>query len=97
MDNVLISCTIIDNAGIVSEPGHPHRTYQITTRKDADKFIPPEEWAAHTPSHDGSWWPEWQTWLAKQSGGKTKPPKMGALGKGYSALRDAPGDYVMMK
>lgn len=85
------------NAGIVSEPGHEGRTYQISARKDSDKYIPPEEWAAHTPSHEGSWWPEWQTWLAKQSGSKTKPPKTGAPGKGYSILRAAPGEYVMMK
>jgi polyhydroxyalkanoate synthase len=85
------------NAGIVSEPGHKGRTYQIAVRKVDDKFISPDEWAAQTPSHDGSWWPEWQAWLAKQSGEKTKPPSMGAPRQGYKILRDAPGDYVMMK
>jgi len=85
------------NAGIVSEPGHEGRTYQIAARKDSDKYIPPDEWAARTPSHDGSWWLEWQKWLARQSSGKAKPPKTGAPGKHYPVLRDAPGEYVMMK
>jgi len=85
------------NAGIVSEPGHPRRTYQIATQKNADKFTSPDEWSAATPSHEGSWWVEWQTWLAGQSSGKTKPPSMGAPKRGYKPLRDAPGEYVMMK
>lgn len=85
------------NAGIVSEPGHPRRTYQIATQKNADKFTPPDEWCAETPSHDGSWWLEWQKWLAGHSGDKVKPPSMGAAKKGYKPLRDAPGEYVMMK
>ncbi len=85
------------NAGIVSEPRHPRRTYQIATKKEADKYTSPDEWAARTPVKDGSWWLEWQKWLAGHSGEKTKPPKMGATAKNYPPLRDAPGDYVMMK
>ena len=85
------------NAGIVSEPGHEGRTYQIATRKDADKYLPPDEWCADTPVHKGSWWPVWHKWLAGYSGEKTKPPSMGAPKQGYKALRDAPGEYVMMK
>ncbi|PJB71254.1 MAG: poly-beta-hydroxybutyrate polymerase [Alphaproteobacteria bacterium CG_4_9_14_3_um_filter_47_13] len=85
------------NAGIVSEPGHPHRTYQITTRKETDKYTSPDDWVALTPSRDGSWWPEWQKWLVEHSGDKTSPPKMGAPEKNYSVLREAPGEYVMVK
>lgn len=85
------------NAGIVSEPGHPRRTYQMAGRKSTDKYLPPDEWCADTPVHDGSWWPEWQKWLAQSSGEKVKPPSMGASKKGYKPLRDAPGEYVLMK
>lgn len=85
------------NAGIVSEPGHPHRTYQVATLNSLEKFVSPQEWCDRTPSLEGSWWPEWNAWLTRQSDGKSKPPATGAPGKGYSGLRDAPGEYVLMK
>jgi polyhydroxyalkanoate synthase len=85
------------NAGIVSEPGHPHRTYQVATLKSQDKFVSPEEWCARTPTREGSWWPEWSAWLTRHSDGKSKPPAFGAPRKGYRILRDAPGEYVLVK
>jgi polyhydroxyalkanoate synthase subunit PhaC len=85
------------NAGIVSEPGHPHRSYQISTRKKSDKFIFPDEWFEDTPHHKGSWWPAWEKWLVDHSTGLVSPPPMGQPSKGYRILRDAPGIYVMGK
>lgn len=79
------------NAGIISEPGHPHRNYQVNTIKSTDQYISPDIWQQSVPSQEGSWWHEWQKWLAGNSSGKTKPP---ALGK---AICDAPGKYVMEK
>ena len=32
------------NAGIVSEPGHPHHSYRIATRKNTQRHLSPEEW-----------------------------------------------------
>ncbi|SEG88803.1 PHA/PHB synthase family protein [Marinobacterium lutimaris] len=84
------------NAGIVSEPGHPRRSYQVGTLNSMDKFVSPEEWCERTPSQEGSWWPEWNAWLTQQSDGKSEPPATGASGKGYRILRDAPGAYVLM-
>lgn len=85
------------NAGIVSEPGHEGRTYKIATKEEEDKYTSPDEWIARTPVKEGSWWLEWQKWLTGHSSGKTKPPKIGVPGKHYPVLRDAPGEYVMMK
>ncbi len=85
------------NAGIVSEPGHPHRSYQLAQSKSTDKYIGPEEWIDQTASQDGSWWPAWSAWLEAQSERKTKPPQMGAPEQGYTVLDDAPGEYVLMK
>ena len=85
------------NAGIVSEPGHPHRSYQVSTFQSAGKHIAPEIWREKTKTQEGSWWPEWCAWLGKHSDGKVKPPAMGAPNKGYKVLCDAPGEYVMMK
>jgi polyhydroxyalkanoate synthase len=82
------------NAGIVSEPGHSGRTYQIRTRRPEDRYTDPETWLAETPVQQGSWWPEWQSWLERYSTGKVAPPPMGAPEKGYGIRRDAPGLYV---
>jgi len=85
------------NAGIICGPVHPKRSYKVRTRHLVDPHLAPEEWAEETPRLPGSWWPEWQGWLAKHSSGKTKPPKMGAPAKGYTVLEDAPGQYVHLK
>lgn len=83
------------NAGIVSEPGHPGRSYQIATRSGRDRHIAWQAWQQRTPASEGSWWTAWQAWLHKGSGPKTKPPAMGASKQGYAVLRDAPGEYVL--
>jgi polyhydroxyalkanoate synthase len=82
------------NAGIVSEPGHAGRHYQIAPANSASTYIDPETWQAKIPEQDGSWWPEWQAWLVDQSVKLVDPPSMGAPGKGYAPICDAPGTYV---
>lgn len=82
------------NAGIISEPGHPRRSYQVATRRDGERYIDPDTWQALTPVMEGSWWPVWQAWLAAHSSGQAPPPAMGAPEQGYPPLCDAPGTYV---
>jgi polyhydroxyalkanoate synthase len=83
------------NAGIVSEPGHPHRSYQMAMRKEGDIYIDPDTWQAQTPVHEGSWWPAWVAWLTGYSSEQTPPPSFGAPENGYPPLGDAPGTYVL--
>jgi polyhydroxyalkanoate synthase len=83
------------NAGIVSEPGHANRSYQMATRMSNQRYLDPETWAAATPLQEGSWWPEWQRWLAAHSEKRVAPPAMGAPARGYLPLADAPGEYVL--
>jgi polyhydroxyalkanoate synthase subunit PhaC len=86
------------NAGIVSEPGHPHRTYQVATKRESDMYVDPDTWQAATPSRDGSWWPEWVAWLRQHSSGDmAAPPAFGAPQAGYPPLDDAPGRYVLQR
>nr|WP_298413729.1 alpha/beta fold hydrolase [uncultured Halomonas sp.] len=84
------------NAGIVSEPGHPRRTYQVETRKERESYIDPDTWQQTIPRQQGSWWPVWQAWLVERS---TKeqiaPPETG--GQDYSPIADAPGTYVLQQ
>jgi len=84
------------NAGIVSEPGHPRRQYQIASNGQG-KHKSADEWAAATPARQGSWWPAWAAWLAARSSGRVAPPAMGAPQRGLPALMDAPGSYVLME
>ncbi len=82
------------NAGIVSEPGHPGRSYQIASRPGGHPYVDPLTWEQVTPHHDGSWWPAWEKWLADHSAKGSSPPALGAPQAGYPPLADAPGDYV---
>ena len=83
------------NAGIVSEPGHDHRSFQVLARKEGDAYLDPDGFLAAAPRKEGSWWPEWVAWLDARSGAAVAPPAMGAPLAGYAALCDAPGAYVL--
>jgi polyhydroxyalkanoate synthase len=83
------------NAGIVSEPGHPRRRYRVSHRVAENSYVDPDTWLRQTPPHDGSWWPVWQDWLARNSTGQTVPPVMGE--SHYPPLCDAPGTYVLQR
>jgi polyhydroxyalkanoate synthase len=79
------------NAGIISEPGHPKRSYQIATRPLNGTWTGYMQWAAQTPSQEGSWWTAWQQWLANHSGPQVAARPVPAK----AVLCDAPGEYVM--
>jgi polyhydroxyalkanoate synthase len=85
------------NAGIVSEPGHKHRQYQMSLLKKDDKYLSPEVWLEQAPHYEGSWWPAWQHWLEMASSGKRLVPPMGDPKKNHVAWCDAPGTYVLQK
>jgi polyhydroxyalkanoate synthase len=80
------------NAGIVSPPDHPRRSYRIKDRAAHERYLDPEAWLARAEQKSGSWWPEWVAWLSERSGEGTKPPAMGS--SDYPPLGPAPGEYV---
>ena len=82
------------NAGIVSEPGANQRSYRVKTKAHDDQYTDPNSWLATATAKNGSWWPEWLTWLETRSGEMVKPPSMGARERGYPPLAPAPGLYV---
>ena len=85
------------NAGVVSEPSHPHRHFCQLERKNGDLYVPPEEWQSAATCQDGSWWESWTAWLNLHSGKPVPPPKMGAPAAGYAVVEPAPGKYVMQR
>jgi polyhydroxyalkanoate synthase len=82
------------NAGIVSEPGHKGRSFQVLTKKPDDRYLDPETFMAEAPRKEGSWWPEWVAWLDARSGEPVAPV---AYGNSYPSLGDAPGSYVLQE
>ena len=84
------------NAGIVSEPGHPRRSYRKLAYRQHDPHPDPDAWRQGAVEQQGSWWLEWAAWLAAQSETRTAPPPMGNAAAGYPAMGAAPGTYVLM-
>ena len=75
-------------AGIINPPDGGKYDYRVT-----DELLPdPDNWAAGAEKHPGSWWPEWQRWIAPMSGDLMAARQPGS-GK-YKVLEDAPGSYV---
>jgi polyhydroxyalkanoate synthase len=85
------------NAGIVSEPDHKGRSYQVMTTSNVDRYADPDAWAAAAPRKEGSWWAEWVAWLERRSGMPAVLLRMGAPEAGHPALADAPGSYVLQE
>jgi polyhydroxyalkanoate synthase subunit PhaC len=82
------------NAGIISEPGHPHRSFRVMTKRSNEQYIDPDTFLTEAARKGGSWWPDWVTWLGEKSGALVKPSSIGAVAAGYKSLCDAPGTYV---
>ena len=80
------------NAGIISEPGHAKRSYQMDTRVAHGQWVEPAHWVEQAPPHEGSWWTAWQQWLAAHS---SAPAAASAIDP-KTVLCDAPGTYVMV-
>ncbi len=81
------------NAGIISEPGHPRRSYQKGHAEPGHGWIEPEDWLRQAPLFEGSWWPAMHDWLAQRSGAMVPAPQF----KSEHVLADAPGDYIMVR
>jgi polyhydroxyalkanoate synthase len=86
------------NAGIVSEPGHSGRRFRIGLKRHGEPCVGADEWVAAAELKDGSWWVNWGEWLASHSTReRVPPPPIGAAGKGYPPIEDAPGTYVFQR
>ncbi len=78
-------------AGIINPPAKNKYGFWTSddNPQDADAWL---DGATHT---EGSWWPEWNRWLARRSGAKVAPREPGD-GK-LEVIEDAPGRYVKEK
>ena len=78
-------------AGVVNHPVAKKYGYYTGAAPAEDA----EQWYEHTEAHEGSWWPDWNNWVAEYAGDKVsaREPGEGNL----SAIEDAPGSYVRVK
>jgi polyhydroxyalkanoate synthase len=82
------------NAGIIAEPDRKDRRYRSAVKRETDRYLDPEAWAADATEHLGPGGRR-GLWLARRSNQPTKPPNMGAPEKGLRILGPAPGRYVL--
>ncbi len=80
------------NAGIVSEPGHPRRSYRRLRYRHGEAHPDPDGWADSAARVEGSWWPAWISWLDAHSSGDVPADAQAQSGEGSCA---APGTYVL--
>jgi polyhydroxyalkanoate synthase len=78
-------------ASLVNPPGKPRSTFQVAGSTPAD----PEEWLRSAETEQGSWWPDFMTWLGERSGEEVPAPT--SLGGDLTELAEAPGTYVFDK
>ncbi len=77
-------------AGVVNPPGSKYGHYEN------DKNPPTaEEWLAGATQHPDSWWPVWESWVARYAGGEV-PARTPGDGK-LTPIEDAPGSYVKVR
>jgi polyhydroxyalkanoate synthase len=77
-------------AALVNPPGNPKATYRTT---DGDNPPLAEEWLERARMHQGTWWADWDSWLAERSGPLRDAPA--ALGDDeHPPAEPAPGTYV---
>jgi len=79
-------------AGIVNPPSG--KKYGYWTRSHLPDSA--EEWQAGATWNEGSWWIDWQAWIAGLNGSDRVPARVPGAGA-LQALEDAPGSYVSVR
>jgi polyhydroxyalkanoate synthase len=75
-------------AGVVNPPESGKYSHWVNEELPPD----PEEWFKGATELSGSWWPDWQRWVASLD--KAQVPARVPGEGGLPALGDAPGEYV---
>jgi class II poly(R)-hydroxyalkanoic acid synthase len=79
-------------AALVNPPSNPKATFRLAASNPPDH----REWLAQAETAQGSWWPDYTTWLAERSGKmKQSPRKLGNAR--FRPLCPAPGTYVLQR
>ncbi len=79
-------------AGIVNPPAAKKYCYWTHAALPED----PEKWLAAATRHEGSWWNDWQNWIARRNGGNKVAARIPGDGK-LKIIEDAPGSYASLR
>jgi polyhydroxyalkanoate synthase subunit PhaC len=79
-------------AGVVNPPEGGKYNHFI----NQDMPESPDEWFTNATEIGGSWWPDWQRWVAAQNAEKVPAREPGKV-RGFKAIEDAPGSYVKVR
>ena len=75
-------------AGVINPPSANKYGYWTNEKLSRD----PNAWLKTAIYHEGSWWPDWERWIATFSGGEV-PARQPGNSK-LPSIEDAPGSYV---
>ncbi len=76
-------------AAIINPPGNPRARYHAAEEYPASG----DQWLEGAMQHEGTWWHDWDRWLAGRSG-ELKPPSLLPDPDADGYLGPAPGAYV---
>jgi polyhydroxyalkanoate synthase len=78
-------------AGVINPPAANKYGYWMNDRKTLPED--PEEWFDKAKQKEGSWWLDWQKWIAKLDDSERVGARVPGDGK-LKVIEDAPGSYV---
>ncbi len=79
-------------AAMVNPPSNPKATFRLAPSTPPDH----REWLAQAETVQGSWWPDYTTWLTERSGDTKQAPR--TLGNAnFKPLCPAPGTYILQR
>jgi polyhydroxyalkanoate synthase len=85
----------LSSSGRIQALVNPPATDSRSSFRVSDELpVDPEEFAAAAPNLPGSWWSDWDRWLAERSG-ELKPAARVLGNRAYKAQAKAPGTYVL--
>ena len=85
---------VLSSSGHIQALVNPPAAESRSSYRVADEHPPTAEaWAERAITRPGTWWSDYDQWLASRSG-ELKPVPRRLGGRGYKALASAPGSYI---
>jgi polyhydroxyalkanoate synthase len=78
-------------AGIINPPAAKKYGFWTNDALASD----PEAWLKGATQHAGSWWADWERWIAKHAGEKVPARTPGD--RELPVIEDSPGSYVAVR
>lgn len=78
------------NAGVINPPSANKHGYWVNEELEPDA----SEWLKKAGKHEGSWWPHWLAWLARNDEGGEVAARQPGCGK-LKPIEPAPGSFVL--